>query len=198
MRIAVSGSHGTGKSTLIAAFLDRFPEYLHAPEAYETLADDISLSESEGPDVEGLGALLDLTVSTLQEHAAQPCVVFERSPVDYLAYAAASRSIAKSERSAFLRASVPVVRETLRHLDLVFLLPVSNQVDARPEEDQRFRRRVDEKLRRALLDDDHDLLGSGQAPLVVEASPLPDRQLAELIRHAAPRGPARVLGTLPP
>ena len=29
MRIAVAGSHGTGKSTLIAAFVDRRPEYVY-------------------------------------------------------------------------------------------------------------------------------------------------------------------------
>jgi hypothetical protein len=43
MRFAVSGSHGTGKRTLIAAFLDRRPGYLHEPEASETLADEIEL-----------------------------------------------------------------------------------------------------------------------------------------------------------
>jgi hypothetical protein len=123
-------------------------------------------------------------------------VIFERSPVDYLAYAAASRSMAKSERSAFLRASVPTVREALRHLDLIFLLPVSARLDARPDEDARFRRRVDERMRRVLLDDDYDLFAAEDAPRVVEASPFPERQLAELVRQVTPHGPTRVLDRL--
>ena len=116
--------------------------------------------------------------------------------MDYLAYAAASQTIAKSERSAFLRASIPTVREALRHLDLIFLLPVSTRLAVRPDEDERFRRRVDERMRRALIDDDHDLLGADDAPRVVEASPFPERQLAELMRQVAPHGPTRVLDRL--
>ena len=68
MRVAVSGSHSTGKSTLIAAFLAKCPEYVHEPEAYEELADDIALLASEGPDIEGLTALLVHTVSAVGRH----------------------------------------------------------------------------------------------------------------------------------
>ena len=54
MRVAVSGSHSTGKSTLIAAFVDLRPQYLYEPEAYETLADDVALTAAEGPSPDGL------------------------------------------------------------------------------------------------------------------------------------------------
>ena len=49
MRIAVSGSHSVGKSTLIAGFLSRHPEYAHEPEAFEVLADDVELARSPVP-----------------------------------------------------------------------------------------------------------------------------------------------------
>lgn len=119
MRIAVSGSHSTGKSTLIAAFTAKRPEYIHVPEAYEELADEIAILESEGPDVDGLTLLLSHTVSVVRSHQRSAAVIFERSPVDYLAYAAASRSIARAERAAFLRSSVSAVRlgELLRCLE---------------------------------------------------------------------------------
>jgi hypothetical protein len=187
MRVAVAGSHSTGKSTLIAAFVAKRPQYVYEPEAYEALADDIALTVSEGPDVEGLGCLLEHTVSILRGHAPDESVIFERSPVDYLAYAAASRSIVSSERAEFMREYVPIVRESVRYLDLIVLLPVSTRgpVDSRPAEDERFRRRVDDKLRRALVDDDYDLFGSGDSPLVVPVSPFPDQQLAELMRRTA-------------
>jgi predicted ATPase len=107
MKVAVSGAHGTGKSTLIAGFLERRPEYLDEPEAFETLADDIGLSEGDEPTVEDLRALLEFTVSVLTTHTAEH-VIFERSPVDYLAYAAASRR-ARSAGSVvdFLETPVP-------------------------------------------------------------------------------------------
>jgi hypothetical protein len=191
LRLAVSGSHGTGKSTLIAAFLDLRPEYRYEPEAYEALADDIAFNSSEGPSPEGLQSLLDYTIAAISRHAPDACVVFERSPVDYLAYAAASRDAwsAPSTRE-FLAAAAPAVRASLRHLDLIALLPVSEAgpIRARAEEDQRFRKRVDDRLRRALIDDDHDLFDDRDLPRVVEMSPLPARQIAELMRLTEPDG----------
>ena len=187
MRVAVSGSHGTGKSTLIAAFLSKRPEYAHEPEAYEVLADDIALLTSEGPDAEGLAALLEHTAATLARYRPGAAVIFERTPVDYLAYAAATRSIPRAVRDEFMRSYVPVVRDALRSLDLIAFLPVSSggPVTSRPHEDERFRWRADEELRCALVDDDYGLLGRDHGPLVVELSADPDRQLAELLRRTA-------------
>src|SRR5688500_6223473 len=112
MRIAGSGSHSTGKSTLIAAFLDARPEYSYEPEAYEALADDITLTSSGGPDAEGLELLLEYSVSAVAAALPGARVVFERSPVDYLAYAAASRrSWPPGAAAEFIRAHAPVVRD---------------------------------------------------------------------------------------
>jgi hypothetical protein len=190
MRVAVSGSHSTGKSTLIAAFLARRPEYSHEPEAYEEMGDDVALLASEGPDIEGLATLLVHTVSTVGCHGPGAAVIFERSPVDYLAYAAATRSIPRAERYDFMRTYVPIVRTAVCNLDLIALLPAARRgpVASRPDEDARFRMRVDEELRRALIDDDYDLFTAGPAPRVVELSAVPDRQLSELIRHTANGG----------
>jgi hypothetical protein len=186
LRIAVSGAQGTGKSTLIAAFLGHRPSYTYEPEAYEVLADDVDLTSSEGPTPEGLETLLQYTVSTIAARAADPDVVFERSPVDYLAYAAANRSTWDRDAVAsFLRASVPAVRVALRSLDLIVLLPVSREgpISAGADDDARYRNRVDRRLRQALVDDDYDLFGHG-SPRVVELPALPDRQLVELLRLA--------------
>jgi len=54
---------------------------------------------------------------------------------------------------------------------------------ARQDEDEGFRSRVDEMLRRALLDDEYDLFGDGSPPDVVELSPDPRLQLSELLRR---------------
>jgi hypothetical protein len=85
---------------------------------------------------------------------------------------------------AFLDAHRPAVRASLRHLDMIVFLPVADEGPVAPRvgENQGFRALVDEALRRALLDDDLDLFEGEDAPTVVELPPLPDRQLAELIR----------------
>lgn len=187
MRVAVSGSHGTGKSTLIAAFLARRPLYQQEAEAFELLADDVELTPSEGPTAEGVQALLEHTASSLELYEPGALVVFERSPVDYLAYADASRSWPDGASAGFLQTFIPQVRRSLRRLELIAFVPVSaTGPQARSGEDPRFRRRVDEALRRALIDDDHDLLEDQGSPAIVELPPDPEGQLAELIRLTTP------------
>jgi hypothetical protein len=184
MRVAVSGTHNTGKSTLIAAFLAERPQYAHEPEAYEAIADDVALTESEGPTAEGLERLLHHTVSALAGHDAGACVVFERSPVDYLAYAAASRRTWSSSAVAdFLGSHVPGVRAAMHNLDLIVLVPLARNcpIPPRPDEDERFRRRVDEQLRRALIDDEYHLFGDTETR-VVELPAVPEQQVTELLR----------------
>jgi len=51
MRIAVSGTHGVGKSTLIGAFLRRHPEVVHEPEPYTVLVEDLGDEFSAEPSV---------------------------------------------------------------------------------------------------------------------------------------------------
>ena len=185
MRVAVSGSHGTGKSTLIAAFLERCPEYAHEPEAFELLGDEIDF-EDGAPSADGLRLLLAHTVSTLDRCAPGASVVFERSPVDYLAYAIASRSWARGSAAAFLEESLPVVRRSLLQLDLIAFLPVAPGGPAvRPGEDPRLRKRVDRALANALLDDEYDLLAEAGSPRVVALPTSLEGRVAELIRAIA-------------
>lgn len=190
MRIAVSGSHSTGKSTLIRAFLDRRPHYRHEPEAYEALADDIDLTASEGPTPDGIRTLLEHTMSAVDARSSETSVVFERSPVDYLAYALASRSWPRGAAADLVETFAPQVRRSLHGLDVIAYVPVSRKGPAaRSGENPRFRLRVDEVLRRALLDDDHDLFGEAGSPRVVTLPPDPQGRLEELIRLAAAAGP---------
>ena len=184
MRVAVSGSHSVGKSTLVAGFLGRHPDYAHEPEAFEVLADDIELTRSGAPTPEGLLKLLSYTVAAVQSRAALAHVMFERSPVDYLAYAAASgQAWQPGEAREFLRAQKPIVRKSIRELDLIAYLPLPTDESVRRRgEDKRIRRRVDAWLRRALLDDEYELFADGRPPRVVALPPNPEKQLGELGR----------------
>lgn len=187
MRVAVSGSHGTGKSTLIAAFLERCPSYVHEPEAFETLGDEVELAGDE-PTADGLRLLLDHAASAVGAYGPAASVIFERSPVDYVAYAAASRSWPPGAVAGFLEAALPVVRRSLGGLDLIAFLPVSARGPAaRPGESPRFRRRVDRALGRALLDDEHDLFGGSGAPRVVALPADAHGRVEELVRLAGRR-----------
>ena len=97
--------------------------------------------------------------------------------------AASERSWPRGSVASFLEASVRVVPDAMRHLDLIVFLPVASRgIRPRSHENPRFRKRVDAVMRRALIDDDYDLFGETTSPRVVELSPCPERRLAELAR----------------
>src|SRR5215204_3817681 len=86
MRIAVSGTHGTGKSTLIDAFLRAHPDFTHEPEPYTVLVEDFGEEFSAVPCVEDFFRQLEFNVDRLRQHARAERVLYERCPIDFLAY----------------------------------------------------------------------------------------------------------------
>jgi hypothetical protein len=185
VRVAIAGSHSVGKTTLISGFLSLHPEYVHEPEAFETLADDVELTESGAPTPDGLALLLNYTLATVEGCAGQERVIFERSPLDYLAYATASVGAWHPEEvRGFLRAQRLRVRESLRHLDLIAYLPIPTGDSVRRRGESRaFRRRVDAHLQRALLEDRYRMFVGGRRPSVLALPPAPGEQLRELCRE---------------
>ena len=89
MRIAISGTHGTGKSTLIDKFLRAHPHFVHEPEPYTVLVEDFGEEFSEEPCVEDFYRQLEFNVEGLKHHTHEPHVIYERCPIDFLAYIAA-------------------------------------------------------------------------------------------------------------
>src|SRR5688500_8701441 len=86
MRIAISGTHCCGKSTLIDNFLSLYPNFTHEPEAYEALQDEHGEVFSADPVAEDYYRQLEYCVGRLQQYGSGDCVIFERCPADYLAY----------------------------------------------------------------------------------------------------------------
>jgi predicted ATPase len=86
MRIAVSGTHGVGKSTLIDEFLRRHPEFVHEPEPYTVMVEDLGEEFSAEPSVEDFRRQLDSTLSDSVNTPPGENVIYERCPVDFLAY----------------------------------------------------------------------------------------------------------------
>ena len=88
MRVGISGTHGTGKTTLAQALCVRLPGHVVADEPYHLL-------EEEGhefgfpPSLEDYRALLARSVQSLTSPPLLPRVIFDRTPLDYLAYLAA-------------------------------------------------------------------------------------------------------------
>ena len=148
MRIAVSGSHATGKSTLIDELARRLPGYAAIEEPYYTLTDEGHVFAAR-PGIDDFAMLLERSLASLDDVAGEH-VLFDRCAVDYLAYASAI----ERRGSEIVGEWAPRVSEAITRLDLIVLVAIERPDRIRVPADERpaLRRRVDAKLREMLVD----------------------------------------------
>lgn len=170
MRIAISGTHCCGKSTLIEAFRLRHRDYVHEPEAYEALQEVYGEVFADEPTADDFYRQLEYQVGRLRQYGVGDRVIFERSPVDYLAYLLALGDLDRDTADARLaERALEVAQGSIGLLDAIVFLPAGDNDGVVPDaEDPQLRRTVNERLEEILLDDDSHLF-TDERPVVVEA-----------------------------
>ena len=122
MRIGISGTHGTGKTTLAEALCAHLPGHVTADEPYYLL-------EEEGhefgfpPSLEDYRALLARSLRSLSSLPLLPRVVFDRTPLDYLAYLAATGAAPCEETSP------ATLRTAFASLDLLVITLITPETE---------------------------------------------------------------------
>ena len=134
MRIGVTGTHGVGKTTLIEEFLRLHPEYQHEPEPYEVLSEDYGEEFAAEPCVEDFLRQLEFNLERLKQRAAEVNVIYERCPLDFLAYVRALGSNVTDEK----------IFDALQQLDLIVYLPLDEETNN--DEFPKLRKAVDRQL----------------------------------------------------
>ncbi len=87
MRIAVSGTHFMGKSTLINDFVKVHPEFRVEIEPYYKLQEIKEVELSLEPSLESCLEQLDYSIEQLNQCKNEKNVIFDRCPLDNIAYA---------------------------------------------------------------------------------------------------------------
>jgi thymidylate kinase len=121
MRVSVSGTSNTGKSTLVKAFLKKWPMYKTTAKTYRDILTENNLEHSSKTTTETQLLILDWMTQTLEENKDEKYVVYDRCPLDNLAYSlhAAEKNLISEE---VLGITVDVVRRSLKNLDIIFWL----------------------------------------------------------------------------
>lgn len=156
MRIAISGTHLTGKSTMIDALVDQLPGYVAVPEPYEILEEQ-GYDFAHPPTVEDY--VVQLRQSLALHRRSSRNIIFDRCPLDFVAYILASPG---SDRFDIEQWRAPILA-ALASLDLIVAIhidPVHDPIGS--IEDAAFRTAVDTELRDLLDSDSLDLCGDAE------------------------------------
>jgi len=148
MRIAVSGSHRTGKSTLLADLAEQLPGYATIAEPYEILEEE-GYEFAQPPALEDYLRQRQRSIELLAERRED--ALFERCPLDFVAYALCSPDGASFEADDY----VDLIRPAVESLSLVVFVPVEepDRIVLAASEDDELRRAVDEKMREIVVED---------------------------------------------
>jgi hypothetical protein len=147
MRIAISGSHATGMSTLVAELAHRVVGLTVIDEPYYCLEDE-GYAFATPPTAQDFEALVERSILLLMQGRQGP-VVFDRSPADYLAYLAARRDV---EAEYDLPRVIAALATAMKTLDLVIFVPVERPDRVACAEAPRLRRRVNDLLHAMLIE----------------------------------------------
>jgi hypothetical protein len=153
VRIAVCGTHATGKSTLAAALMDALPGHVIVPEPYEIL-EERGYAFAHPPTLDDY--VVQMRQSLLSLRRTSPNLIFERSPLDLAAYILASPDADRFDLEVW---RAPITR-ALGTLDLIVTLhPDPTHDPDLPEAESVFRHAVNDILRDFVSDDEFELEG---------------------------------------
>lgn len=177
MRIAVSGTHCSGKSVLVASFLAAHRDFVHEPEPYEWLVELYGDVMGDEPSADDFYRQLELSVERLCSYSPGARVIAERCPVDFVAYLLALGDLGRTRADRGLIASATELAATgMGHVDLLVVLPLNaaEGIVAPASEDLELRDAMNDRLLELISTD--STLG-GDSSWVIEASGTPAQRL---------------------
>jgi predicted ATPase len=148
VRIAFSGSHRVGKSTLVDSVADGLPGYATVDEPYYLLEDE-GYEASATPSVDDFGLQLERSLVAVEE--GEQNVLFDRCPADILAYL-----LTHEDASAFAVDDwLERTQAAMQTLDLIVFVPVEDRdrIALPSHEDRAYRLAVHERLHQLLVED---------------------------------------------
>jgi hypothetical protein len=187
MRIAVSGTHSVGKSTLVADIRQQFGEFVHEEEPYRALRDFYPIKFGKESTRYCNGIQCFYNISRVQQYgSSRDHVIFDRCPVDYLAYSIYTAHHRQTDLdTAFVESLVKPVRDSLRFLDVLVFVPVTRKHPIHLEDDgirlvdKEYRWEVDRHFKRLYRDALYELFDD-KGPRLVEVTGAREERIAQL------------------
>jgi len=136
MRIAISGTSCQGKSTLIKDFLEEWTNYKTITKTYRDIISEQGLEHSSSTNKDTQWAILNFMIDELQKTDKSDNIIFDRCPLDNIVYSIWSEAKKDTDiDEEFIKKCLPLVRESLRSLDIIFFTPISKVAPVEVVED---------------------------------------------------------------
>jgi predicted ATPase len=180
MRICVSGTASTGKSTLISDFLNNWPNYQTPEYTYRQILKEKNLPHSKSCNKDGQWAILNSMIDEMQKHSKDDNIIYDRGPLDCLVYTLWAAEIQSSDIDhEFISKIIPIVKESMKYVDIIFFLPISKlspiqiENNNNRETDLKYIQEID-NIFKAIFHlyqhsfDDNPFLPSDDCPAIIE------------------------------
>lgn len=115
MKIAITGAHGVGKTTLAEKLQEHLPHYELMAEPYYQL-EELGYEFSETPNADDFAEQLNYSIKQID--ASGDNVIFDRCPVDIMAYLEALNGI------QFINSMYDKAESAMEEIDLIIFVPI--------------------------------------------------------------------------
>lgn len=148
MKIAISGAHGVGKTTLVKGLQNALPTYTAIDEPYCLLA-EAGHAFAETPGLADFELQLAYSIDLITDSAEDS--IFDRCPADMLAYLITHNDSECCDLETWLARS----QSAMERLDLLVYVPVErpDRIIVSDPSDAGLRSRVDDELCEIILGD---------------------------------------------
>jgi nicotinamide riboside kinase len=198
MRVAISGTSNTGKSTLISSFLHTWKEYSTPEKTYRDKLEEGDLPHSAETTADTQLTILDSMIDTIKEYDKNSKVIFDRCPLDNIAYTlwAHAKGVEGIDKK-FVDKCIDKAKESFRNIDMILFVRYDDSIkivdDGTRETDVEYIKEIDNILE-ALVEQykqnyDADIFFPyNDSPGIIELPSNPQRRIDMISEYITPEG----------
>lgn len=176
MKIAISGTACTGKTTYIRDFLKKWPMYETSANTYREILKEKNLTHSSNGTEESQRIILNYLVDQAIESSKKDHVILDRCVLDNFVYTS-WLFLNEKVSEKFLEETRTLTRETLKLYDIIFFIPLTKVApikfveDSLRDSDPIYREEIDNIFKAYMssyLKSDGKIFPSEDCPAVIE------------------------------
>lgn len=197
MRLAISGTAGQGKTTLIKDFLAVWPMYSTPSKSYRDVLVENNLQHSSNTSELAQERILDFMVEQLSKTDKDDNIIFDRCPLDNLVYSLWMNNKDNSIVSdKFITESIRKMQQSMKYIDIIFWIPYSAAIpvvqDGLRDANVEYIKEIDalfkEIYMQSVYNPDFSLLPKGDRPPIIAVTGTRENRIMQIADYVDLQG----------